>query len=152
MEDLEELYQEIILSHNRSPHNEGRLDPRTGEAEGFNPLCGDQLTVHVREGGDGRLDAVRFTGQGCAISRASASIMTQAVQALPRAEVDRRIAEALEMLTGREEPEIDLDKLGELAALAGVRQFPARIKCATLAWHALAAALKGRDRVTTEEG
>ncbi len=152
MEDLEELYQEIILSHNRSPRNEGRLDPRTGEAEGFNPLCGDQLTVHVREGGDGRLDAVRFTGQGCAISRASASIMTQAVQALPRAEVDRRIAEALEMLTGREEPEIDLDKLGELAALAGVRQFPARIKCATLAWHALAAALKGRDRVTTEEG
>ncbi len=151
MEDLEELYQEIILSHNRSPRNEGRLDPRTGEAEGFNPLCGDQLTVHVREGGDGRLDAVRFTGQGCAISRASASIMTQAVQALPRAEVDRRIAEALEMLTGREEPEIDLDKLGELAALAGVRQFPARIKCATLAWHALAAALKGRDRVTTEE-
>ena len=152
MEDLEELYQEIILSHNRSPRNEGRLDPRTGEAEGFNPLCGDQLTVHVREGGDGRLDAVRFTGQGCAISRASASIMTQVVQALPRAEVDRRIAEALEMLTGREEPEIDLDKLGELAALAGVRQFPARIKCATLAWHALAAALKGRDRVTTEEG
>lgn len=152
MEDLEELYQEIILSHNRSPRNEGRLDPRTGEAEGYNPLCGDHLTVHVREGGDGRLDAVRFSGQGCAISRASASIMTQSVQSLPRDEVERRIAEAMEMLTGRQEPVIDLDTLGELAALAGVRQFPARIKCATLAWHALAAALKGRDRVTTEEG
>ena len=151
MEDLEDLYQEIILSHNRKPRNEGVLDPRSGEAEGYNPLCGDQLTVHVRQTGSGLLEAVRFSGQGCAISRASASMMTQAVQALSLEEVQRRISEALEMLTGREEPEADLEKLGELAALIGVRQFPARIKCATLAWHTLAAALKGEKLVSTEE-
>lgn len=150
MEDLEDLYQEIILSHNRRPRNEGPLDPHTGEAEGYNPLCGDQLKVQVREGG-GLLDEVRFTGQGCAISRASASIMTGAVRQLPLEEVQKRIAEALELLTGSEEPEADLERMGELAALLGVRQFPARIKCATLAWHTLAAALKGEARVTTEE-
>ncbi len=151
MDDLSDLYQEIILSHNKRPRNEGELDPRSGDAEGYNPLCGDRLRVYVRETESGKLDAVTFTGEGCAISRASASIMTAAVKNLSRAEVEARIAAAIEMLTAREDPEIDLTVMGDLAALVGVRHFPARIKCATLAWHTLESALKGDGGVCTEE-
>ena len=137
MDDLSDLYQDIILSHYKNPHNEGDLDPHTGEAEGFNPLCGDRLKVFCRQAEDGKgdLEAVTFTGEGCAISKASASIMTSAVMGL---------------LTDPDEPEIDLMTMGDLAALAGVRKFPARIKCATLAWHALLAALKDEAAVSTE--
>ncbi len=137
---LEELYQAIILQHHRSPKNEGVLDPYTHFAEGFNPLCGDRLTVYTREEGQ-VLSAVRFVAEGCAISRASASIMTTRTVGLPLATVQERIRDVLTLLTGKEEIAIDLDTLGELAALAGVRRFPARIKCATLAWHALRNAL-----------
>ena len=151
MDDLSDLYQEIILSHNKRPRNEGELNPHSHEAEGYNPLCGDRLKIYVRQAGDrGMIEAVTFTGEGCAISRASASIMTTAVAQHSKEEVLRRIARAINLLTSAEEPEIDLDELGDFAALAGVRKFPARVKCATLAWHTLAAALERQERVSTE--
>jgi len=152
MDDLSDLYQDIILSHYKHPHNEGELDPHTGEAEGFNPLCGDRLKVFLRqaEQGKGNVEAVSFTGEGCAISKASASIMTSAVKGMSAEEIDAKIAEVVDLLTDQDEPEIDLMTMGDLAALAGVRKFPARIKCATLAWHALRAALKDEGSVSTE--
>ncbi len=152
MDDLSDLYQDIILSHNKHPHNEGELDPHTGEAEGFNPLCGDRLKVYLRqaEQGKGNVEAVTFTGEGCAISKASASIMTSAVKGLSADEIEAKVAEVVDLLTDQDEPEIDLMTMGDLAALAGVRKFPARIKCATLAWHALLAALKDEASVSTE--
>ena len=149
-DDLSDLYQEIILSHNKRPRNEGELDPHDHDAEGYNPLCGDRIHVYVREGENGGIDTVTFTGEGCAISRAAASIMTELVTNHSRAEVDSKIAEALEMLAGKEEPEIDLVTMGDMAALAGVRKFPPRVKCATLAWHTLEAALRDAEGVTTE--
>ena len=148
-EELEDLYQEIILNHNRRPRNDGVLDPCTHTAEGFNPLCGDKLTVYVRKP-DGELEAVSCACQGCAISRASASIMTTMVAGKTVPEIEEQIAEVQELLTGKEEPEVDLSVHGDLAALIGVRKFPARIKCATLAWHALAAALRGADEASSE--
>lgn len=152
MDDLDDLYQEIILSHNKRPRNEGALDPCTCDAEGYNPLCGDRIRVYVRESEDGKqVEAVTFTGEGCAISKASASIMTEAVKNQDRLAVDAKIAEALNLLTSREEPEADLMTLGDLAALAGVRKFPPRVKCATLAWHTLESALKGEGGACTEQ-
>ena len=151
MDDLSDLYQDIILSHNKRPRNEGELDPHSHEAEGYNPLCGDRLKVYVRAAKDGgKIEAVTFTGEGCAISRAAASIMTTAVADHSREEVERQIARAIELLTAADEPEIDLLEMGDFAALAGVRKFPARIKCATLAWHTLAAALNKKEQVSTE--
>ncbi len=147
--ELEDLYQEIILDHNRRPRNDGELDPCTHQAEGFNPLCGDKLTVYLRKPG-GQIDAIACDCQGCAISRASSSIMTAMVSGKELPEVEKTIAEALELLTGEEEPEVDLEKHGDLAALVGVRKFPARIKCATLAWHALEAALQGGEQASSE--
>ena len=150
-DELSDLYQDIILSHNKRPRNEGELDPHDCEAEGYNPLCGDRLKVYVRKSEDGEgIDKVTFTGEGCAISRAAASIMTGSVANQSRAEVERKIAEALEMLTSKEDPEVDLMTMGELAALAGVRKFPPRVKCATLAWHTLLAALRNEKGVSTE--
>lgn len=149
MDNLEDLYQEIILSHNKRPRNEGILDPHNLEAEGYNPLCGDRLQVYVRQDGP-KVEAVQFTGEGCAISRASASIMTEAIKGLSGAALDAKIAEVVEMLTAKEDPDVDPFELGELSALLGVRKFPARVKCATLAWHTLAAALKKAGSVSTE--
>lgn len=140
-EELEQLYQEIILNHNKHPRHEHALDPNTGKAEGFNPLCGDRVTVFVREE-DGKLAETSFVGEGCAISRASASIMTTLLKDLTPEEAKAKAAEVYQLLTSAEEPVVDFMEMGELAALAGVRKFPARIKCATLAWHALEDALK----------
>ncbi len=143
MDDLTELYQEIILSHNRRPKNEGVLDPCDYQAEGYNPLCGDRITVYARRDADQRLRPVQFLGEGCAISRASASIMTVQLTGVTEPEAEAKIDEVVELLTGEEEPDADLEALGDLVALIGVRRFPARIKCATLAWHALRSALRG---------
>jgi len=147
--ELENLYQEIILDHNRRPRNDGELDPCTCQAAGFNPLCGDKLTVYIRNLGE-ILEAIRCDCQGCAISTASGSIMTAMVAGKPISEVEKILADALELLTGKDEPVVDLSAHGDLAALVGVRKFPARIKCATLAWHALAAALRGDGEASTE--
>lgn len=142
MDELNDLYQEIILSHNRRPKNEGALESCAFQAEGFNPLCGDRITVYADQDGEKRLEPLQFVGEGCAISRASASIMMGQLKGVTVEEAHAKIAEVVDLLTREEEPEADLAVLGDLAALLGVRKFPARIKCATLAWHALESALK----------
>jgi len=146
MDDLTDLYQEIILSHNRRPRNEGVLDPCDCQAEGFNPVCGDRITVYVSKDRDGRLEKVQFLGEGCAISRASASIMTLQLAGTSVDEAHSKISEIAQLLTQEDEPEADLEMLGDLTALLGVRRFPARIKCATLAWHAVGSALRGESK------
>jgi nitrogen fixation NifU-like protein len=146
--DLKELYRDVILDHNRQPRNFGRLDNATGRAEGHNPLCGDQLSLTVRLNGE-RIEDIRFEGKGCAISTASASLMTEAVKGKDRAAV-RDLFEQVHALLTR----VDLApqaSLGKLAALSGVREFPARVKCASLCWHTLNAALEhGPATVSTE--
>lgn len=147
--DLQELYREVILDHNRSPRNYGRLDPADASAAGHNPLCGDRLNITVRLEGDKVAD-LRFEGQGCAISVASASLMTEAVRGKTRAEFAQLYDEVHQLLThaGTQAG----PHLGKLAALAGVSEFPARVKCASLCWHTLNAALQGQDagKVSTE--
>ena len=145
--DLAQLYRDVIVDHNRSPRNRGKLPAATHHAEGDNPLCGDRLRLDVELEGDVIRD-LRFEGSGCAISTASASLMSEAVKGRTRAEAAEIFGAVHRMLTG--EP-ADAGRLGKLAALAGVREFPARVKCASLCWHTLKAALAGRrDPVTTE--
>lgn len=147
MSELSDLYQEIILDHNKRPRNYREMPACTCEAEGNNPLCGDEVKVFVQIE-DGKLSDVSFTGHGCAISRASASMMTTKTKGRT-GDGARQMAKAVHgMLLGPEaEP---ARELGDLAALAGVRQFPARIKCAMLPWHTLEAALDGQSAATTE--
>jgi nitrogen fixation NifU-like protein len=146
--DLKELYRDVILDHNRTPRNFGRLEPADGRAQGHNPLCGDELSLFVRMDGE-RIADVRFEGKGCAISTASASLMTEAVRGKDRTAVRELFDKVHTLLTQQDAP---LDaSLGKLAALSGVREFPARVKCASLCWHTLNAALgSGPTAVTTE--
>lgn len=137
--DLRELYQEVIFDHNRSPRNFGKLDDADRVAEGHNPLCGDQLTLYVRLDGDVIAEA-RFVGHGCAISTASASLMTEAVKGRTVADVEALFRDFHALLTGAAPEGRDF---GKLEVLAGVREFPVRVKCATLAWHTLHNALSG---------
>lgn len=141
--DLKDLYRDVILDHNKRPRNFGRLDPCDTSAEGHNPLCGDRLSLTLRFSGD-HIDAVRFEGQGCAISTASASLMTEAIQGLTPAAARDLQARVHHTLTGPESTPAAAE-LGKLAALAGVRDYPARVKCASLAWHTLTAALDHHD-------
>jgi nitrogen fixation NifU-like protein len=145
--ELQDLYQEVILDHNRRPRNFRALEGGR-KAEGFNPLCGDRLTVYVRVD-DGVIVDAGFQGSGCAISKASASLMTEAVKGKTAAEAIALLGRFQEMITGR--PDSPVDQLGKLAALAGVRQFPVRVKCASLAWHTLHAALRATDEVVSTE-
>lgn len=143
-----ELYQAVILDHNRSPRNFGRLPEPCRHAEGYNPLCGDKVSVFVRVA-DGQVVDARFEGDGCAISRASASLMTQAVIGRSESEA-RALAEAfVAMVTGQTVHDRDL--LGKLVALEGVAAYPMRVKCASLSWHAMTAALDGRDQPVSTE-
>jgi len=137
--DLKDLYREVILDHNRSPRNFGRLDPADSSAAGHNPLCGDQLSLTLRMDGD-QVSELRFEGQGCAISVASASLMTEAVRGRSRAQIARLYEAVHALLTGRPQPASE--ELGKLLALAGVSEYPARVKCASLSWHTLNAALE----------
>jgi nitrogen fixation NifU-like protein len=136
--DLKDLYRDVILDHNKRPRNFGRLAPPARSARGHNPLCGDQLTVYADVAG-GSVDQVRFEGTGCAISVASASLMTEAVTGKSTAEVEQLFTRMHELLTRQDAP--PAGELGKLAALSGVREFPARVKCASLCWHTLRAAL-----------
>ncbi len=145
--DLKELYRDVILDHNRAPRNFGRLTPADAQAEGHNPLCGDRLSLFLRMNGD-RIEDVRFEGKGCAISTASASLMTEAVKGKSRAAADELYHHVHELLTTPNA--VAAADVGKLAALSGVREFPARVKCATLCWHTLQAALNGSAAVTTE--
>jgi nitrogen fixation protein NifU and related proteins len=146
--DLKELYREVILDHNRSPRNFGRLDPADAMATGRNPLCGDTLDVTLLMDGE-RVADVKFEGQGCAISMASASLMSEAVKGRPRAEIERLFEQVHGVITGRELS--GQQDIGKLAALAGVAEFPARVKCASLCWHTLQAALADRRTPVSTE-
>lgn len=149
MNEMEDLYQEIILDHNKRPRNFRRLEPHTHHADGNNPLCGDEIEVFLVVK-DGRIVDIAFQGEGCAISRASASLMTSELKGRTVEDAHREFDRVIAILTGREGRTVDLAEAGDLAALQGVRQFPARIKCATLSWHALEAALKGKTETSTE--
>jgi nitrogen fixation NifU-like protein len=142
MSDLRELYQTTILDHNKQPRNFRVPEGANREAAGHNPLCGDRVTVHVRLE-DGVLKDVGFQGNGCAISTASASLMTQAVKGHTVAEVQKLFDAFHELVTSDPQHEADESGVGKLAVLAGVREYPVRVKCATLAWHTLRAALAG---------
>jgi nitrogen fixation protein NifU and related proteins len=146
--DLKDLYRDVILDHNRQPRNFGVIADANRHAEGHNPLCGDRLSLSVRLDGE-RIADIRFEGKGCAISTASASLMTEAVKGKERKDVDA-LFERVHALLTRDEAQADAE-LGKLAALSGVREFPARVKCASLCWHTLNAAL-ARDgaSVSTE--
>jgi nitrogen fixation protein NifU and related proteins len=149
MSELSELYQQVILDHNKRPRNFRKIQPSTHTAEGHNPLCGDQLTVYVNLENDEVKD-VSFEGSGCAISKASASMMTQAVKGKRKAEAEALFKEFHSMVTGELDEEQQEKELGNLRIFAGVREFPVRVKCATLPWHTLHAALNRQELVSTE--
>jgi nitrogen fixation NifU-like protein len=147
MDDLRDLYQEVILDHNKRPRNYGELEGAS-QAAGHNPMCGDRVSVYVRMDGD-RVAEVRFTGNGCAISKASASLMTEAVAGRSTADVKQLFEAFHDVVTGK--GNVDDEQLGKLAALAGVAEFPSRVKCAMLSWHALQAAIEGSAAAVSTE-
>ena len=139
--ELNDLYRDVILDHNRNPRNFGPLESADASVEGFNPMCGDRLTVRLRLAAD-RIEDVRFEGEGCAISTASASLMTEAVKGKTRAQALEMFERVHRLLT---DEAASIDDLGKIAALSGVREFPARVKCASLCWHTLATALRSTE-------
>ncbi len=149
MSDLRELYQEVILDHHKRPRNFGPLPEANHHAEGLNPLCGDHLTVHL-DVEDGVIKGVTFEGAGCAISRASASLMTDAVRGKRVEEAERMFEQFHEMVTSDTGDAVEAS-LGKLTVLCGVREFPSRVKCASLAWHTLHAALESKDATVSTE-
>ncbi len=150
MTDLNGLYQELILDHNKRPRNYGRPAQADRSAEGYNPLCGDRVTVYVQVKND-IVEDVHFEGTGCAISTASASLMTEALKGKTKAEAEALFASFHDMVTGIAAASGDVRKLGKLAALSGVCEYPTRVKCATLVWHTLRAALHGDGKAVTTE-
>ncbi len=146
MNELGDLYQEVILDHYRKPQNFGTLPDANRTAQGDNPLCGDRISLTVRVNGD-RIEDLRFQGSGCAISTASASLMTAGVKGKTKAEAESLFARFHEMVTGHGQR----DDLGKLAVFAGVAEFPVRVKCATLSWHTLRAALAGSGEIVSTE-
>lgn len=146
---MRDLYQEVILEHNKRPRNFRAIEPADRRQEGFNPLCGDRLTLYLKLDGDKVVD-VAFQGNGCAISTSSASLMTEAVKGKSKAEAER-LFEAFHRLVTRSPPTPTKEEIGKLAVFAGVGEFPARVKCASLCWHTLKAALDGKgEKVSTE--
>ncbi len=150
MADLRELYQEVILDHTKNPRNYRTMADATAQADGNNPLCGDRVTVYLKLDGDRIVDA-SFQGQGCAISKSSASIMTEAVKGKTRAEAEVLFDRFHEMITGKPGAPVDGKALGKLAVFQGVSEFPLRVKCASLAWHTLRSALAEKPGIVTLE-
>jgi len=150
MSELSDLYQEVILDHNKSPRNFRKLEGANRTAEGYNPLCGDKVTIYIHVE-DRVIKEISFEGSGCAISKASASMMTESLKGKSTAEAETIFERVHQMLTGEPGPRADSRDLGKLAVLSGVWQFPARVKCASLSWHTLHAALKGEGRVASTE-
>jgi nitrogen fixation NifU-like protein len=142
MDDLRELYQSVILDHNKRPRNFREMEDAPRSADGHNPLCGDKLTVYVALDDEDRVCDVAFQGQGCAISTASASLMTEFVKGKSRHEVDQVFERFHELVTSATDEEVSKEGLGKLAVFSGVREYPMRVKCASLAWHTLMAALR----------
>jgi nitrogen fixation NifU-like protein len=149
MSELSDLYQEVILEHNKNPRNFREIENPTHHADGHNPLCGDQLKVFLNVE-DGKVADVAFLGSGCAISKASASMMTQAVKGKTKEEAEILFDEFHRMVTGKLDLETDDNHLGKLKIFAGVLEFPARVKCASLSWHTVHAALHKEEIVSTE--
>ena len=149
MGSLSSLYQDMILDHNRSPQNYGRLESANRRMEGNNPLCGDRLTVWLKMDGD-RIEDAAFEGSGCAISKASASLMTTAVKGKSRDEAEQLFEDFRRLVTGMLSPE-EACNMGKLAVFSGVSEYPVRVKCASLSWHALMAALNSPDGVVSTE-
>jgi len=147
MSDLSDLYQEVILDHNRRPRNFRKLEGASHCVEGYNPLCGDRIAVFVRIDGD-RISDITFEGSGCAISKASASLMTDRLKGLTVSEARDLFERFHRMVTTPSNEAVE--ELGKLSALAGVREFPVRVKCASLAWHTLKAAMDRQERVSSE--
>lgn len=142
MFDIKDLYQEIIVDHNRSPRNFGKLDHADKTLEGFNPLCGDKLTLYLKTDGN-TIQDISFDGSGCAISVASASLMTDAMKGKSMQEAESLFNDFHDLITT--DKEADIEELGKLAALAGVKAYPARVKCASLCWHTLHSVIQGND-------
>jgi nitrogen fixation NifU-like protein len=147
MSELRDLYQEVILEHSRHPRNFRALDSANHKAEGYNPLCGDRFTVYV-DVKDGAISDIAFQGAGCAISKASASMMTQTLKGKSESEAESLFTRFHDLVTGHG---ASTDELGKLAVFSGVSEFPLRVKCATLAWHALRAALRGEQEAVSTE-
>ena len=146
--DLKDLYRDVIVDHNRNPRNFRAMPDADRKAEGFNPLCGDRLTLYVKVDGD-TLTSISFEGSGCAISVASASLLTESVKGRTVRQAEELFTKMHDLLT-RQDVAVDVPALGKLGALSGVREFPARVKCASLCWHTLDAALHQQPTVTTE--
>ncbi len=150
MPDLRELYQEVILDHHKRPRNFHKLEQANRHADGYNPLCGDKVTVYIRIE-DGTVRDAGFIGAGCAISTASASMMTESLKGKTEAQVEDLFRRFHDLVTGNTPPGTDLSGLGKLAVFAGVREYPVRVKCASLAWHTMRAALQqSKETVATE--
>jgi nitrogen fixation NifU-like protein len=148
MPDLRDLYQEVILEHSKAPRNYKALESANHKAEGYNPLCGDRFTVYLEMDGD-KIREIGFQGAGCAISKASASMMTQSVKGKTKEEAETIFHRFHDLVTGHAHS--DAESLGKLAVFSGVSEFPARVKCASLAWHTLEAALEGKqEKISTE--
>ena len=149
MSELSELYQQVILDHNKKPRNFRKLESANHSAEGFNPLCGDQLTVYLNLEDDA-VKEISFVGSGCAISKAAASMMTQAVKGKSKQEAEQLFTEFHQMVTGELDEETTTNGLGNLKIFSGVREFPVRVKCASLPWHTMHAALNNQAITSTE--
>jgi nitrogen fixation NifU-like protein len=150
MADLRDLYQEVILEHSKQPRNYRELGDANHKAEGYNPLCGDHFTVYLKMDGE-KIQDVSFQGSGCAISKASASMMTQSVKGKTLAEAEKIFEQFHKLVTGAAGHNGTQEELGKLAVFSGVSEFPVRVKCATLAWHTLHAALEGKQETISTE-
>ena len=149
-QELRELYQQVILDHNKSPRNFRKIENATQHAEGYNPLCGDHIDIYLLIE-DGVVKDVSFKGEGCAISKASASLMTSILKGKSKEEAEKLFEKFHDLVTGKLGENPNTDELGKLAVFAGVQEFPVRVKCASLAWHTMMNALKGKqEKVTTE--
>lgn len=150
MSDLRDLYQEVILDHQKHPHNFGEMEGANHHADGFNPLCGDKISLSLKVDGNNVIENIKFKGSGCAISKASASMMTVALKGKKIEDAEKLFHDFHDLVTGKEGPAAEL---GKLKVFAGVRDYPARVKCASLAWHTLEAALHDqKDVVSTDDG
>lgn len=150
MSELSDLYQEVILDHSRHPHNFRVLEGADHKAEGYNPLCGDQVTVYLKLEGDKIID-ISFQGKGCAISKSAASVMTDSVKGKTKTETEVLFKQFHKLVTGSKESQDSAEELGKLAVFSGVCEFPTRIKCAILAWHTLKSALDSKNQTVTTE-
>ena len=148
--ELRELYQQVILDHNKSPRNFKKLETANHYAEGYNPLCGDRIDVYVKLE-DGKIEDISFIGSGCAISKASASLMSTMVKGKTIEEAEKIFEKFHHLITGKMDEEVNTEDVGKLAVFAGVREFPTRVKCASLAWHTLISALKEENKKVTTE-